>query len=79
MADKNQEFLNEFSPQFFATGLAGMFQNSDVEKVEIQIVFHKKRSAEIKEGTNLHQPTSQGQNGTAGKPQVGECTISSNG
>ena len=28
------------------------------------------------EGANLHPPTPQGQNGTAGKPQVGECTTS---
>ena len=31
------------------------------------------------EGANLHPPTPQGQNGTAGKPQVGECTTSAIG
>jgi len=30
----------------------------------------------LKECANLHPPTPQGQNGTAGKPQVGECTTS---
>ena len=36
----------------------------------------KERADYTMEGANLHPPTSQGQNGTAGKPQVGECTTS---
>lgn len=33
-------------------------------------------TADNVEGANLHPPTQQGQNGTAGKPQVWECTTS---
>jgi hypothetical protein len=36
-------------------------------------------TADIVEGANLQHTTPQGQNGTAGKPQVGECTTSAIG
>ena len=40
--------------------------------------FLRRASYTMEENFN-RQPTSQGQNGTAGKPQVGECTTSAIG
>jgi hypothetical protein len=50
----------------------------DVNTIQLAVI-DELSAAQIEEGANLHPPTSQGQNGTAGKPQVGECTTSAIG
>jgi hypothetical protein len=74
MADIKQDrkLLDEFSPEFFSKGLVGLLLAEDVDKVEINIVFHKKLAVNTNDGANLQPTTSQ--NGTVGKPQVAEST-----
>lgn len=41
--EQNEALLKEFSPQFLANGIVGMFNSGEYESVEIKITFNKKR------------------------------------
>jgi hypothetical protein len=44
--EQNEKLCKEFSPQFLANGIAGMFNTGEYESVEVRITFYKKRSVE---------------------------------
>jgi len=57
-----------------ATGDSWILRGPDGREHHVMLFAHMEERADTMEGANLHPPTPQGQNGTAGKPQVGECT-----
>ena len=53
----NKDLLKDFSPQFIAQGIAGLFATGEYESVEIKLTFNKKRRAAENSGAVAEQPT----------------------
>lgn len=51
--EQNEKLIKEFSPQFIANGIAGLFSSGEYESVKIELTFTKKRAANSGAAANV--------------------------